>query len=60
MAPSLDLVVTAVATQLMGADTNSAADLSQRILADLVAVFDVDASFLRHNDHDVRATNLIA
>ncbi|MCZ8377720.1 sensor domain-containing phosphodiesterase [Mycobacterium sp. CPCC 205372] len=60
MAPSLDLVVTAVATQLMAADTNTAAALSQCILHDLVAVFDVDASFLRHNDHDARVTKLVA
>ena len=60
MALSLDLVVTTVAAQLMAADTNTAAELSQRILRDLVAVFDVDASFLRHNDHDARATKLVA
>ena len=60
MAPSLDLVVTAVATQLMAADTATAAELSQRILRDLVAVFDVDASFLRYNDHDARVTKLVA
>ena len=60
MAPGLDLVVTAVATQLMAADTNAAAELSQRILRDLVRVFDVDASFLRHNDHAQRVTKLVA
>jgi diguanylate cyclase (GGDEF)-like protein len=38
---SLDLVVTAVATQLMAADAANAAEISQRILADLVAYFDV-------------------
>ena len=60
MAPSLDLVVTSVATQLMAADTKTAADLSQSILRDLVAVFDVDASFLRQNDHGTRVTKLVA
>lgn len=60
MAPSLDLVVTSVATQLMAADTKTAAELSQSILRDLVAVFDVDASFLRRNDHGTRVTKLVA
>lgn len=60
MAPSLDLVVTSVATQLMAADTKTAAELSQSILRDLVAVFDVDASFLRQNDHGTRVTKLVA
>jgi len=60
MPPSLDLVVTSVATQLMAADTQTAAALSQSILRDLVAVFDVDASFLRQNDHSTRVTKLVA
>ena len=60
MPPSLDLVVTSVATQLMAADTQTAAELSQSILRDLVAVFDVDASFLRQNDHSTRVTKLVA
>lgn len=60
MAPSLDLVVTSVATQLMAADTKTAGQLSQSILRDLVAVFDVDASFLRQNDHSARVTKLVA
>jgi diguanylate cyclase (GGDEF)-like protein len=57
---SLDLVVTAVATQLMAADAANAAEVSERILADLVAYFDVDVSFLRHNDHDIHASILVA
>src|ERR1700681_1966485 len=57
---SLDLVVTAVATQLMAADAATSVEVSRRVLADLVAHFHVDVSFLRHNDHDIRASKLVA
>jgi diguanylate cyclase (GGDEF)-like protein len=57
---SLDLVVTAVATQLMAANAATSVEVSQRVLADLVAYFGVDVSFLRYNDHDIRASKLIA
>jgi diguanylate cyclase (GGDEF)-like protein len=57
---SLDLVVTAVATELMAADASTSAEVSQRVLAQLVTHFDVDVSFLRYNDHEVRASRLIA
>jgi diguanylate cyclase (GGDEF)-like protein len=57
---SLDLVVTAVATELMAANASTSTEVSQRVLAQLVAHFDVDVSFLRHNDHDIRASKLIA
>ncbi|BBZ35590.1 hypothetical protein AWB99_13960 [Mycolicibacterium confluentis] len=60
MTRSLDLVVTAVATQLMAANAANAAEVSERILADLVAYFDVDVSFLRHNDHEIHASILVA
>ncbi|PRC58128.1 hypothetical protein C6A85_30055, partial [Mycobacterium sp. ITM-2017-0098] len=33
---------------------------SQRVLADLVAYLGVDVSFLRYNDHTIRASRLIA
>jgi diguanylate cyclase (GGDEF)-like protein len=56
----LDLVVTAVAKELMTADSRDAGEVSQRVLAKLVDHFDVDASFLRHNDHDTRTTKLVA
>ena len=60
MARTLEEVVTAVATELMavGAATNAA--VSSRVLADLVGHFGVDVSFLRHNDHSIRATKLVA
>jgi diguanylate cyclase (GGDEF)-like protein len=57
---SLDRVVTDTATYLMAVDAGSAAEVSQRVLAELVDHFDVDVSFLRHNDHQVRATRLVA
>jgi diguanylate cyclase (GGDEF)-like protein len=57
---SLDLVVTAVATQLMAANASTSSEVSQRVLAQLVAHFGVDVSFLRYNDHRVRASKLIA
>ena len=57
---SLDLVVTAVATQLMAANAATAVQVSQEVLADLVAYFGVDFSFLRYNDHKIRASKLVA
>lgn len=60
MPESLDLVVTSVATQLMGATSATVKDLCQNVLADLVAFFDVDVSFLRRNDHTIRASVLVA
>src|SRR6476646_7347806 len=57
---SLELVVTSVATQLMGVDAATSVEVSQRVLADLVEYFDVDVSFLRRNDHRIRASVLVA
>jgi len=57
---SLDLVVTSVATQLMEATGSTATQVSEKVLAQLVEQFDVDASFLRHHDHDIRASVLVA
>ena len=58
--PSLDSVVTSVATKLMAANAATSAQVSQQVLADLVEYFGVDVSFLRYNDHAVRASRLIA
>jgi diguanylate cyclase len=60
MPRSLDLVVTSVATQLMEATASTATLVSEKVLAQLVEQFDVDASFLRHHDHDVHASVLVA
>jgi diguanylate cyclase (GGDEF)-like protein len=57
---SLDVVVTEVATRLIGATAATQPRVSQEVLAELVDVFGVDVSFLRHNDHAIRATKLIA
>jgi diguanylate cyclase (GGDEF)-like protein len=57
---SLDVVVTRVATRLMGVDAATAVEVSKQVMADLVAHFDVDVSFLRHHDHRIHATRLIA
>ena len=60
MVHTLDEVVTAVATELMAVDAATSGAVSQRVLADLVGHFGVDVSFLRHNDHKIHATRLIA
>jgi diguanylate cyclase (GGDEF)-like protein len=57
---SLELVVTSVATKLMGVTAATSVEVSQRVLADLVEYFDVDVSFLRHNDHRIHASVLVA
>jgi diguanylate cyclase (GGDEF)-like protein len=57
---SLDLVVTSVAGQLMEATASTATEVSQKVLAQLVEQFDVDASFLRHRDELSRASVLVA
>ncbi|MCW2653437.1 MAG: diguanylate cyclase/phosphodiesterase with sensor [Mycobacterium sp.] len=60
MTRTLDQVVTAVAAELMAATAENAVTLSERVLADLVAHFGVNVSFLRHHDHTIHATTLIA
>ena len=60
MARNLDEVVTAVATELMAVNAATSATVSQRVLGQLVGHFGVDFSFLRHNDHNIHATMLIA
>ena len=60
MPRSLDLIVTSVATQLMEATGATATQVSEKVLAQLVEQFDVDASFLRHHDHEIRASILVA
>ena len=56
----LDNLVTSVATRLMTADAASSVARSQEVLAELVRHLEVDVSFLRYNDHGIRATRLIA
>jgi diguanylate cyclase (GGDEF)-like protein len=44
----------------MTATPETAVEVSQEVLAALVDHFDVDISFLRHNDRQLRATKLVA
>jgi diguanylate cyclase len=60
MSGSLDDLVTAAAAELMAATAGNSAAISQRVLADLVDHFGVDFGFLRHNDHTIHATVLVA
>lgn len=60
MARTLDDVVTAAAAELMAATVGNSAAISERVLADLVSYFGVDFGFLRHNDHTIHATVLVA
>jgi diguanylate cyclase len=60
MSGSLDDLVTAAAAELMAATARNSAAISQRVLRDLVGHFGVDWGFLRHNDHTIHATVLIA
>jgi diguanylate cyclase (GGDEF)-like protein len=60
MPRTLDQVVTSVAAELMAATADTAVALSERVLADLVGHFGVNVSFLRHHDHAIRATKLVA
>jgi diguanylate cyclase (GGDEF)-like protein len=60
MSGTLDHLVTAAAAELMAATAANSAAISQRVLGDLVRDLGVDFSFLRHNDHAIHATVLIA
>ena len=57
---SLDRLVTTVAVRLMAANAATSPLVSQGVLAVLLEYFDVDVSFLRYNDHSIRASVLIA
>ncbi|MEO3757024.1 EAL domain-containing protein [Mycobacterium sp. B14F4] len=60
MPSSLEDLVTSVATRLMGVNAASHVEVSRRVLADLVEFLGVDVSFLRHNDHRIHASVLVA
>ncbi|OBB97845.1 bifunctional diguanylate cyclase/phosphodiesterase [Mycobacterium sp. 852002-40037_SCH5390672] len=55
-----DYLVTGAAAELMAATAADSAAISQRVLSDLVRELGVDFSFLRHNDHTIGATVLVA
>ena len=60
MSGSLDELVTAAAAELMAAAASNSAAISQRVLRELVTRLGVDFGFLRHNDHNIHATVLVA
>jgi diguanylate cyclase len=60
MSGALDELVTAAAAELMAATAGNFASISQRVVRDLVSHFGVDVGFLRHNDHTIHATVLVA
>ncbi len=53
-------LVTSIAAQLMATTPSTAAAVSERVLQTLVEQLNVDAGFLRHNDHEIRASKLVA
>ncbi len=53
-------IIAGVVAQTMGASAFSAPGVCERLLAQLVEQFEADAAFLRHNDHSLRASTLIA
>lgn len=53
-------LVTSIAAQLMATTPSTAAAISERVLQTLVEQLHVDAAFLRHNDHEIRASKLVA
>jgi diguanylate cyclase (GGDEF)-like protein len=60
MSGGLDDLVTASAAKLMAATAADHAAISEQVIADLVSQLGVDFGFLRHNDHTIGATVLVA
>ena len=60
MSGTLDQLVTGAAAELMAATAEDHAVVSERVLANLVEHLGVDSGFLRHTDHSIRATILVA
>ncbi|MFI2234177.1 bifunctional diguanylate cyclase/phosphodiesterase [Nocardia testacea] len=57
---TLDSLVTEVAAELMGVDSATMVSATEQVLAMLIDYFDVDFSYLRHNDPANRSTVLVA
>ena len=53
-------LVTRVATRLMETTASTVAEVNNQVLAELVENLDIDAAFLRHNDHKIRVSKLVA
>jgi diguanylate cyclase len=60
MSGGLDDLVTGSAAALMAATAANHVAISEQVLESLVTHFGVDFGFLRHNDHAIRATILVA
>jgi diguanylate cyclase (GGDEF)-like protein len=60
MSGGLDELVTGAASALMGATATNAAAVSERVLHNLADHLGIDFAALRHTDHAIRATILIA
>jgi diguanylate cyclase (GGDEF)-like protein len=60
MPGTLDDLVTGAAAELMAATSTNQVVVSERVLEKLVSHFGVDFGFLRHNDHVIHATVLVA
>jgi diguanylate cyclase (GGDEF)-like protein len=60
MTGGLDDLVTGAAARLMAATAIDHAEISQQVVAMLADRLGVDIGFLRHNDHTIRATVLVA
>lgn len=60
MLTALNELVEGVAHTLMAADADNYVAASEQVLTDVAAHFGLDVAFLRHNDHTIRATILIA
>ncbi|MFE3293467.1 putative bifunctional diguanylate cyclase/phosphodiesterase [Rhodococcus sp. NPDC059234] len=57
---SLEELVTAVASRLSVTHAGTWAATADQVLHDVVDYFELDACFLRRNDHEIRATVLVA
>jgi diguanylate cyclase (GGDEF)-like protein len=60
MSGGLDDLVTGAASALMAATAANHVAVSEQVVEDLVSHLAVDFGFLRHNDHTIRATVLVA
>jgi diguanylate cyclase len=60
MSGSLEDLVTAAAAELMAATETSHVAISERVIENVVSHLAVDFGFLRHNDHTIHATVLVA
>lgn len=57
---SLNGLVDMAAKRLIAAHTDNVVEVSELVLTDLAAYLGLDVAFLRHNDHEIHATRLVA